>query len=88
MSWPTEAEYLYWRDICAGKYAKPASQPKPVTLDDIIRAVDGFNRGMDALDQLTKPFFDGLAEAERLFAQSSTGKVLAVLMGQRAAGRR
>ncbi len=65
--------------------APPKPQPKPVTLDDIIRAVDGYKRGMAALDQLTKPFFEHLSEAERLFAQSATGKVLAVLTGQRAA---
>ncbi|MCY4489319.1 MAG: hypothetical protein OXF11_19675 [Deltaproteobacteria bacterium] len=42
--------------------ATPKPQPWPVTLDDIIRAVDGYKRGMAALDQLTKPFFERLAE--------------------------
>ena len=41
MAWPTEAEYLYWRDVCTGKYAKgPVQKPTPDDIDRFLRESD------------------------------------------------
>ena len=41
MSWLTEAEYLYWRDICAGKYAKgPVQTPTSEDIERFLRESD------------------------------------------------